>query len=106
MTAHAQIETPKSSRYLQALCGHFSRKTAADYDAHRGKVTFDFGHCDLQAEPDTLVLRAEADSEADLERVKQVIGSHLERFAAKDDLKVQWSSEPPHSRSETREVVS
>ena len=107
MKAHAHIETPKSSRYLQALCGHFSRKTKADYDAKQGKVTFDFGHCDMEAESDALVLFAEADTEANLERLKKVIGSHLERFAVKDDLKVQWNpDDPSHSSSKTREAVS
>src|SRR5680860_361711 len=90
MIAHALVHTPKASRYLQALCGHFSHKTTVDNDAARGHVTFPFGTCELRADATTLTLRVEADDAEAMTRAKEVVGGHLERFAVKDDLRVAW----------------
>ena len=95
MTADAHVQTTKGSRYLQALCGHFSRKTEADYNAERGRVDFGFGSCELRAEAEALLLQVEAPDAESFARVKNVVGGHLERFAAKDELKVRWTDDKP-----------
>jgi hypothetical protein len=91
MTADARVETEKSSRYLQALCGHFSRKVKAEYSSEHGRVDFGFGVCTLRAETDALLLHVEADNAETCGRVKDVVGGHLERFAAMDELTVIWT---------------
>lgn len=91
MIADAHVETEKGSRYLQALCGHFSRKVVAVYSPKQGHIDFISGTCDLRAEPGALVLQVEAPDAETFARVKDVVGGHLERFAAKDGLRVQWS---------------
>lgn len=91
MEAEARVRTEKGSRYLQALCGHFSRKTRANYTAEQGTVDFGVGSCELRAEQDALLLHADAPDEISLEQVKDVVGGHLERFAAKDELTVTWT---------------
>lgn len=91
MTADARVETEKGSRYLQALCGHFSRKVKAEYSPERGHITFAMGTCELRAEPEALLLHVEAPDEASFAQLKDVVGGHLERFAAKDVLTVTWT---------------
>ena len=95
LTTAARVPTVKSSRYLQALCGHFSHKTTAEWNAEEGNVTFPFGTCQLRAEPDALLLRVEAADAEALERGKDVVARHLEKFAAKDGLKVHWQDAVP-----------
>ncbi len=90
MHASAHVQTEKSSRYLQALCGHFSRKVQADYSPEQGRIDFGSGSCTLRAEPGTLVLEVEGPDAESVSRLKNVVGSHLERFAVKDDLHVTW----------------
>lgn len=97
LTAHSRVETAKSSRFLQALCGHFSRKVPAEYDASRGVVSFPFGRCELRAEPDALLLRVEANDPASLDRAKEVVGGHLERFGVKEGFQVRWDAEGDRS---------
>lgn len=99
MTADARVETDKGSRYLQALCGHFSRKVQTNYTAEVGTVDFGIGSCELRAEPDALLLHVEAPDETSFEQVKDVVGGHLERFAAKDELTVQWTDSQPDSQT-------
>ena len=94
MLANAHVQTEKSSRHLQALCGHFSRKVQADYTPERGHIAFGFGSCDLRAEPGTLILEVQGSDEETLNRLKNVVGSHLERSAVKDELQVVWTDEP------------
>ena len=91
MLAHATISTEKSSRHLQALCGHFSRKVQADHSSDQGHIDFGFGFCNLRADPQALVLHVEGPDMESVTRLKNVVGSHLERFAVKDSLHVEWA---------------
>lgn len=89
--ATAVVKTEKASRYLQQLCKHFGRKASVEFDATAGSVAFPFGTCKLAA-ADGLTLRVAAPTPEDLERVKDVVGGHLERFAFREALRVDWTS--------------
>lgn len=93
MISETLIETTKGSKYLKWLCGHFKLKVPAEYDETQGTVQFPFGHCEMQASPDTLFIRVSADDAEALERVKEVVGGHLQRFAHKDAVRVVWSDQ-------------
>jgi hypothetical protein len=54
-------------------------------------VRLDVGYCTLTAAPDALVLHAVAEGDEGLARVQDVVARHLERFAAREGLRVQWS---------------
>lgn len=92
--AHAVVATDKASRYLQALCGHFQRKVDATWDARAGDVTFPFGRCTMRADGAALHLAVAADSADAFDRVREVVGGHLERFAVHDALRVTWTETP------------
>lgn len=91
MIAEAVIETTKASKYLKWLCGHFKIKVPAEYTDTHGTVQFPFGRCEMQAKQESMFIRVEADDAESFERVKDVVGGHLERFAHKDSVQVVWT---------------
>ena len=91
ITSTAHVPTAESARYMKQLCRHFAHRVPAVFDENEGEVTFEFGVCRLQAGPAELLLRANAPDPASLDRLEQVIGSHLERFAHRDGITVEWS---------------
>jgi hypothetical protein len=56
-------------------------------------VEFDFGRCDLHAAPSGIELIGTAEDEAQLATPKDVVGRHLIRFGANDELVVSWTLE-------------
>lgn len=84
------VATPKASGYLQQLCKHFGHKCEVEFAPESGSIAFDFGRAQMDASGDVLTIRVEALSEEDLTRIKRVMGSHLERFAFREELKVSW----------------
>jgi len=89
--AQANVATNRPSRYLTQLCKHFGRKIPAEYDNEQGTTTFEAGTCTMHARDGVLRLRAEAGNDDGLRQVQDVVGSHLERFGARDELTVQWT---------------
>ena len=87
------IRSDRASSYLQQLCKHFSHRIEVEFDAEHGRISFDFGRCELAAENDALTLSASADDQEALQRVENVVGSHLERFAFREKLEIAWVRE-------------
>jgi hypothetical protein len=106
LTAEAQVETGRPSRYLVQLCQHFSHKGGflghrrpaflmpdlihVEWSETHGIVSFGWGQCTMQASTGILTLHAEADSEENLQRVQDVVARHLGRFGRRDHLAVNW----------------
>ena len=92
MRSRAEVATDRPSPYLLQLAKHFRHKLDVTFDAERGTIPFEFGRAELSTAEGVLVLEALADSREGLERVEQVVGSHLERFGRRDELAVRWVS--------------
>ncbi|PVB62392.1 DUF2218 domain-containing protein [Labrenzia sp. 011] len=92
-------ETASASKYLQQLCKHFAHKVPAEWDSASGKVCFPFGSCRMEASPTSLTIRCEADEEQKIDRMKYVIDDHLERFAWREKLTLEWCG-PDSSRQD------
>ncbi|MEE2762668.1 MAG: DUF2218 domain-containing protein [Pseudomonadota bacterium] len=94
----ADVTTVHAGRYLVRLCKHFSHKVPAEWQDKQGQITFPMGVCRLQASDQSLRLRCESDSQDNLERLGEVVASHLVRFAegARDGeaLQVVWEAGP------------
>jgi hypothetical protein len=91
--SQARVPTARSARYAKQLCSHAAWKTPrAQWTAPNGVIEFPdgMGTCRITAEPDCLVLAVEATNPADLARLQQIIGGNIERFAARENLTVQW----------------
>lgn len=93
LKAQANVQTEKASRYLKALCNHFSHKVTAEYSDERGVVQFGFGYCEMQATDNTLNLQVQAEDDENFQRVKHVVGDHLIRFGTNEELVVNWTDE-------------
>lgn len=109
LTATARVPTDRAGRYLAQLCRHagqLSRITRHEPDGQspagapltaraepsgsEGSIEFSRGRCTLQATEDSLILRAEAGSQEQLERIKEGIAARLQRIGRHDGLAVTW----------------
>ncbi len=95
MNTTSSFETDRASRYLKALCHHFGRKVDAKCDDTAGWVQFPFGRCEMSAGDQRLELTATADDERQLSQVVKIVTSHLERFAFREDPKLEWDAVAP-----------
>jgi hypothetical protein len=91
MTLTATVPTTHASRYLQQLCKHWSHKFETDFSPEKGEITFPMGPIRMEANPEALVVMLEPNADADVERFKQVVADHLDRFAFREaPLPFDW----------------
>ena len=101
LIAEASVETERPSRYLVQLCRHVDHMAQTHPDVHarvewsddHGVASFGWGQCALRAGPGVLTLRAEADDEEGLQRLKHLVADRLVRFGRREHLTVTWG--PP-----------
>ena len=120
LTAEAQIETERPSRYLVQFCKHAAAMGAggghgprvhlgdklarrevrvdAEWSDTHGTVTFTpWGACTLEADADTLTVRIEATDEDNLRQIQDIVTRDFDRFSRRDPLTVTWHhSETPN----------
>lgn len=99
-TSSATVTTDRPGRYGKQLAAHLGRRVSSswDDDGGRGEITFAYGRAELTAQEGALLLfvQGSPDAEPDLQgaagldRLEDVVGRHLVRFGAKDELVVQW----------------
>ncbi|WP_298493606.1 DUF2218 domain-containing protein [uncultured Maritimibacter sp.] len=86
-------DTPKASQYLQQLCKHFAHKIDVSFTPEEGRIDFPFGPVNLKASDAGLWIEVNAADAEGLERAKDVVDRHLERFAFRDDFKhMPWAA--------------
>ncbi|MCX4687961.1 DUF2218 domain-containing protein [Kitasatospora purpeofusca] len=89
--SEARVTTDRSARYAKQLAAHMGRKIKADWseETGRGTLVFGAGTATLEATPDALLLAVEGETE-NLPGLEDVVGRHLVRFGARDELVVEW----------------
>ena len=94
VTSAASVPTDRPDRYGKQLAGHFSHKIPFEWDAETKTGTGTFaegaGQVTLVAAEGSLDLALVTTPEL-VERLEGVIGGHLVRFGAKDELRCHWS---------------
>jgi hypothetical protein len=91
VTSTARVVTDRGERYRKQLASHFGNRVEVAESPAGTVLTWGFGGTTtLRAEPDALVMEAEANDQQTLDQVKDVTGRHLERFGEKDGLVVTW----------------
>ena len=90
MVSKLFVKTLKASIYLQQIGKHFSHKLVVDFDSQAGRIEFPFGIAELNAEELGLNIIAKAVTAENLDKMKHVLASHLERFAFREKLKCNW----------------
>ncbi|MFZ3205156.1 MAG: DUF2218 domain-containing protein [Pseudomonas sp.] len=90
LTATSHVPTATPGRYIGRLCKHFAHKIPVSFDERQGRIEFAFGLALLDAERDGLRLTVQSADHAQLEKLKQVVASHFERFAWQEALSLDW----------------
>ncbi|MER5867760.1 DUF2218 domain-containing protein [Kitasatospora sp. NPDC002040] len=92
--SQARVATDRPARYGKQLAAHMSRKIKADWseESGRGELVFGAGTATLTAEEGALLLVVEGEQE-NLPQLEDVVGRHLVRFGARDELVVEWRRE-------------
>lgn len=90
--SETRVPTASASRYLQQLCKHWSHRFAVEFTPEQGRIPFAEDRvCRLEAAPDHLLMRIEANDDATLARLEGVVVDHLKRFAFREDLgEISW----------------
>src|SRR4051794_25319988 len=92
VTSVADVATERGERWRKQLVSHFGHKVDVTEDGDATVLHLAGGNCRLSCDDEALHLAASAPDEATLSRVCEVVGGHLERFAAKEGLRVVWLS--------------
>jgi len=91
MKCTASVPTANASRYLQQLCKHFGHRIETRFDARTGTCMFPNNTVEMVAHGDRLEITVTAADEEGLTRGRDVIWSHLARFAFREELaEPQW----------------
>jgi hypothetical protein len=90
-TATARCETPNAGKYLQQLCKHFAHKVDVALGDGYGQCRFSCGTATMNAGLESLDIKVESANPGELAETKQVIESHLIRFAFRENLQpLNW----------------
>ncbi|SEP53316.1 DUF2218 domain-containing protein [Amycolatopsis saalfeldensis] len=107
-TAEARVQTDRPSRYLVQLCRHANQMRHrprshdgenphtppeiqhAEWSDTDGTVQLNWGRWTLHATPGTLILRAEADTDNNLQQIQRLLAARLEKIGRRDELTVVW----------------
>lgn len=97
-TSTATVATPRAGRYGKQLVSHLGRHSVGHWDDETGSGTLDMkgkdgtgpaAHITFTSSPDALHIEVRTEPEH-LAMYEDVVGRHLVKFGAKDELTVDW----------------
>lgn len=88
----ARVPTDSASRYLQQLAKHWSHKMAVSFTAEEGTIDFPNGsRLAMRTDSATLDVVLTVPPAEDMTRMREVVSSHLNRFAFREaPLTFDW----------------
>ena len=90
--AKASVPTASAAKYVEQLCKHWSHKLEVDLSESRGVVKFPAAVVTLEPEANALEVTIDGEGSEEVERLKGVVASHLDRFAFREaPLRFDWS---------------
>jgi uncharacterized protein len=100
-STHALVPTDNASRYMQQLCKHWAHNLQVEFTPENGTVVFPRDVRGANYPGDAVVafdvaetgleIRIDASSEEQVEGLKEVVASHLDRFAFREgELAYDW----------------
>lgn len=92
----ARVPTGSASRYLQQLAKHWSHKMAVSFTPEAATIDFPNGsRLAMRADSATLDVVLTVPAAEDSERMREVVASHLDRFAFREaPLTFDWREAP------------
>ena len=90
-TAEARVSTEHASKYLVQLSKHWSHRfPELSYDTAHADIPMPGGPLALRAEGGVLAMTLKSPSRESLERMQTVVAEHLQRFAFREPLQIDW----------------
>lgn len=88
----ARVPTLSASRYLQQLAKHWSHKMEVVFTPEEGTIAFPNGSkLEIRADSETLDIVLHIPEGEDAARMREVVASHLDRFAFREaPLTFDW----------------
>ena len=88
----ARVPTLSASRYLQQLAKHWSHKMEVVFTPEERTITFPNGSTlEMRASSETLDVILTVPEDGDVARMREVVSSHLDRFAFREaPLTFDW----------------
>jgi hypothetical protein len=97
----ASVPTANANKYLQQLCKHWSHRLDVDLSDRKGVVRFPAAVVTLESGENALAVEIEGEASEEVERMKGVVASHLDRFAFREaPLRFDWAE--PKAGEEAR----
>ncbi|MEG3615221.1 DUF2218 domain-containing protein [Isoptericola haloaureus] len=90
-TAEGTFVTDDGARYVKQLASHLGRRSTVETDGDVTTIRLTVGQCTLTVAEREVRLHAVGDDDEGLETVRRVVGGHLERFAQRRGLTVDWA---------------
>jgi hypothetical protein len=92
LTANATVATERPERYIKQLISHLGHKLTTEItdDGVGTVITRGGSRCTLTPATDGLHMSATAADQEALHGIQDLVGRHLVRFAAREDLDVTW----------------
>jgi len=93
VVARGRAKTASGSKYLQQLCKHWGHKFEVEFSETRGQVRFPSAVATMEASADALLVTVETEDTEAVERLKEIVANHLDRFAFREaPLPFEWSA--------------
>lgn len=91
-TSTATVATDRPGRYGKQLVSHLTRRATGEWDddAGTGAIEFAGGRVTLTSTHGALELALTSGPD-EVARLEDVVGRHLVRFGARDELVVRWT---------------
>ncbi len=90
----ARVPTHSASKYLQQLAKHWSHKMEVTFSEEEGRIAFpNRAVLEMRADSETLDVALTVPESEDVERMRGVVSSHLDRFAFREaPLTSDWAT--------------
>ncbi|MHC1550400.1 DUF2218 domain-containing protein [Phyllobacterium sp. K27] len=91
LTATARVNLPTPLHYLNKLADHFAEHGEVVRTERTGQIELSYGTATIEADEESLLLRAESVDETGLAYMKYAIADHVIEFASKEEPKIIWA---------------
>ncbi|SDS12817.1 hypothetical protein SAMN05216198_1240 [Halopseudomonas litoralis] len=92
---YGKADTASAALYMNKLCKHFAHKIDIQLDADQAQALFPYGQCLMQAGTTQLTFSCSAPELGGAAMMRFVLEDHLERFARRENLQIQWNADAP-----------
>lgn len=91
-SSKARVPTANGAKYMIQLCKHWAHKLEVEQEGDTARVVFPEGIARMTADAGALEVAIEAAEKETVDRLKDVVARHLDRFAFREaPLPFDWT---------------